>query len=244
MRAINCLIVDDEPMALNLLESYIRKTGFLNLKKSCKNGFEVIDFLHSDPEVDILFLDIQMPELTGIDLSKILPENIWIVFTTAFEQYALEGYKVNAVDYLLKPFNYSEFLSAVTKAKELIYKLEKTAEEDSKPLVSKELSLFVKSDYKHIRIFLNEIRYFEGMKDYVKIHLVDKILPIITLISLKKLEEELPSDMFMRVHRSFIVNLQMIREVERHQIIFGDQRITVAPQFREKFDLFLDGNSF
>ncbi|WP_370539729.1 LytR/AlgR family response regulator transcription factor [Algoriphagus sp. Y33] len=241
---INCLIVDDEPVALNLLESYVRKTGFLNLKKACKNAFEVIDFLHSDPKVDILFLDIQMPELTGIDLSKTLPENIWIVFTTAFEQYALEGYKVNAVDYLLKPFNYSEFLNAVTKARDLIYKMEKTAEEESKPLVSKELSLFVKSDYKHVRVFLNEILYFEGMKDYVKIYLTDKVLPIITLISLKRLEEELPANMFMRVHRSFIVNLQMIQEVERHQIIFGSQRITIAPQYREKFDQFLEGNSF
>lgn len=244
MREINCLIVDDEPMALNLLESYVKKTAFLNLKAKCKNAFEVIDYLHGDSKVDVLFMDIQMPELTGMDLSKMLPDNVWIVFTTAFEQYALEGYKVNAVDYLLKPFNYTEFLSAATKARDLIYKTEKAAEENSKPLVSKELSLFVKSDYKHIRIFLNEILYFEGMKDYVKIYLVDKVLPVITLISLKKLEEELPTNMFMRVHRSYIVNLQMIQEVERHQIIFGDERITVAPQYREKFDLFLDGNSF
>ena len=243
MRKINCLIVDDEPMALNLLESYVSKTGFLQLKAKCKNGYEVIDALHQNPDVDLVFMDIQMPELTGIDLSRSLPGHVWIVFTTAFEQYALEGYKVNAVDYLLKPFDYKEFLGAATKTRDLVYKLEEGKAGSLTQEKAAETSLFVKSDYKQIRISFQDIRYFEGMKDYVKIFLEGKTQPVISLISLKKLEAELPAEQFMRVHRSYIVNLGKIQEVERHQILFGQERITVAPQYREEFDRYMEGNS-
>lgn len=243
MRKINCLIVDDEPMALNLLESYVSKTGFLQLKAKCKNGYEVIEALHQNPDVDLVFMDIQMPELTGIDLSRSLPGHVWIVFTTAFEQYALEGYKVNAVDYLLKPFDYAEFLAAATKARDLVYKLEEGKRPPPSSDKPRETSLFVKSDYKQVRIALQDILYFEGMKDYVKIFLVGQNHPVISLISLKKLEAELPPEQFMRVHRSYIVNLGKIQEVERHQILFGKERITVAPQYREDFERFMEGNS-
>jgi two component transcriptional regulator, lytTR family len=233
---ITCIIVDDEPMALQLLESYVLRTPYLQLEGKFSNGIEVLQFLHEKKQIDIIFMDIQMPEIDGLELSKKIPIQTKIIFTTAFDQYAIEGYKVNATGYLLKPFNYIEFLEATEKAKQLLL-----------PTKNKEVEIpdyiFVKSEYKQIKIFLNDIIYIESMKDYVKIFLTSQSSPIVTLLSLKKLNEELPKENFMRVHRSFIVSLEKIEIVEKNQIIFGKQRITVAELYREQFENFINERS-
>ena len=233
---ITCIIVDDEPMALQLLESYVLRTPYLQLEGKFSNGIEVLQFLHEKKQIDIIFMDIQMPEIDGLELSKKIPIQTKIIFTTAFDQYAIEGYKVNATGYLLKPFNYREFLEATEKAKQLLV-----------PTKNKEVEIpdyiFVKSEYKQIKIFLNDIIYIESMKDYAKIFLTSQSSPIVTLLSLKKLNEELPKENFMRVHRSFIVSLEKIEIVEKNQIVFGKQRITVAEPYREQFENFINARS-
>ena len=236
---ITCVIVDDEPMALNLVESYVGKTPFLVLKKKCSSAIEAMEFIKTEP-VDLLFLDIQMPDLTGIEFSRMLPKETRVIFTTAFDQYALEGFKVEALDYLLKPFDYAEFLAAANKANtwfELVNGKQQVALSEEKEF------LFVKSEYKQLRIKLADVLYFEGLKDYIKIWLKDNPKPILTLMSLKSLQEELPETHFMRVHRSFIVSLKNIEVIERSQIIINKQRITVSEQYKPKFLEFVNQNS-
>jgi len=235
---ISCLIVDDEPMALNLVESYVLKTPFLQLVQKCNSGLEALSYLNEE-KVDLIFLDIQMPDLTGLQLAKVLPKSTRIIFTTAFDQYAIEGFKVEALDYLLKPFDYSEFLEAANKAREwfeLIQNQEKATPKNTE-------FLFVKSEYKQIKVVLKDVLYFEGLKDYIKIWLVNNPKPILTLMSLKTLEEELPESQFMRVHRSFIVALDNIDTVERSQILINNQRITVSDQYKQVFLDFITRNS-
>jgi DNA-binding LytR/AlgR family response regulator len=236
---ISCVIVDDEPMALNLVESYVQKTPFLVLKKKCSSAIEAMEFIKTN-SVDLLFLDIQMPDLTGIEFSKMLPKETRVIFTTAFDQYALEGFKVEALDYLLKPFDYAEFLAASNKA----YTWFELTKGKKQPMVSDEKEfLFVKSEYKQLRIKLADVLYFEGLKDYIKIWLKNDPKPILTLMSLKSLEEELPETQFMRVHRSFIVSLKNVEVIERSQIIINKQRITVSEQYKPKFLEFINNNS-
>ncbi|MEH1007934.1 LytTR family DNA-binding domain-containing protein [Winogradskyella sp. ECml5-4] len=236
---ITCSIVDDEPMALNLVESYVEKTPFLDLKHKFSSAIEAMEVLKNNP-VNLLFLDIQMPDLTGIEFSKMLPKDTRVIFTTAFDHYALEGFKVEAIDYLLKPFDYAEFLAAANKANTW-FELVKGKRES---ILSKEKEfLFVKSEYKQLRVKLADVLYFEGLKDYIKIWLKDNPKPILTLMSLKSLEEELPETQFMRVHRSFIVSLHNIDVIERSQIIINQQRITVSEQYKSKFLEFINNNS-
>ena len=236
---ITCVIVDDEPMALNLVESYVEKTPFLDLKQKCSSAIEAMEFIKNNP-VDLLFLDIQMPDLTGIEFSKMLPKETRVIFTTAFDHYALEGFKVEAIDYLLKPFDYAEFLAAANKAAtwfELVKGKKQSVLSEEKEF------LFIKSEYKQLRIKLADVLYFEGLKDYIKIWLKDNPKAILTLMSLKSLEEELPETQFMRVHRSFIVSLKNIDVIERSQIIINDQRITVSEQYKPKFLEYINNNS-
>ncbi|MDP2540941.1 LytR/AlgR family response regulator transcription factor [Tenacibaculum discolor] len=238
---ISCIAVDDEPMALNLVESYIEKTPFLELKAKCSNALEAMDFIKTTP-VDLLFLDIQMPDLSGIEFSKMLSKNSRIIFTTAFDQYAIEGFKVEALDYLLKPFDYAEFLTAANKAQHW-FELVKNQKINPKLLSKEKEFLFVKSEYKQLRIKLSDVLYFEGLKDYIKIWLKNQPKPILTLMSLKSLEQELPKSQFMRVHRSFIVALNNINIIERSQIIINDKRITVSEHYKPKFLEFINKNS-
>lgn len=238
---ISCIAVDDEPMALNLVESYIEKTPFLELKTKCSSAIEAMQYIKKYP-VDLLFLDIQMPDLTGIEFSKLLTNETRVIFTTAFDQYALEGFKVEAIDYLLKPFDYIEFLTAANKAQKWF---ELVKGNQPKPeIISKEKEfIFVKSEYKQLRIKLEDVLYFEGLKDYIKIWLKNENKPILTLMSLKSLEQELPETQFMRVHRSFIVSLKNIDIIERSQIVINKQRITVSEQYKLKFLKFVSNNS-
>lgn len=240
MKKLTCLIADDEPMALSLTESYVLKTPFLELKYRCSSAIEAMEKLEEDKEIDLFFLDIQMPDLTGLEFSKLLPPRSKVIFTTAFEQYAVDGYKVNALDYLLKPFDYSEFLNAATKARNYFESLQPAQEKTEK----KQEFFFVKSEYRQIKINFSEILFIEGLKDYVKIFMKDQPKPVLTLMSLKKLEEELPSDHFMRVHRSYIVALDKIEAIERNHIVIGDQQIAIAPNYKDSLMEYIRRKSF
>lgn len=225
---LNCIIVDDEPLALDLLESYVVRTPFLHLTARCNNAIEVLSVLEREA-VDVAFLDIQMPELNGLELSHLISNKTKIVFTTAFEQYAIEGFRADAVDYLLKPFNYAEFLKAATKVQHLI-DLEKN--QTTSPTPS---SIFVKSDYKLVQIELQHIQYIEGLKDYIRIQTDSPEGGILTLMSMKAIEEYLPSDTFIRVHRSYIVNINKIKTIERNRIVFGKVYIPISDSYKEHF---------
>jgi two-component system, LytTR family, response regulator LytT len=234
---IRAVAIDDEPLALQLVSGYIKKTPFLELAGAFDNPLSAMEFIEQEA-VDLLFLDIQMPDLTGIEFARILTNGPKIIFTTAFEKYALEGFRLEAVDYLLKPFGYEEFLTAAQKAKKLI-------ELEQKSVTAIEANnefLFLKSEYKIRRINFNEILYIEGLKDYVKVYLTDDPKPILSLNSLKALEAKLPESKFMRVHRSFIVNIERIRMIERFRIVFGNVYIPVSDQYKDKFQEFLDKN--
>jgi two-component system, LytTR family, response regulator len=234
---IRTIAVDDEPLAIKLITGYVEKTPYLELVKVFESGVDAVDFI-SNEEVALIFLDIQMPDLTGTEMAKLIAGGPKIIFTTAYEEYALEGFKLDAVDYLLKPFTYQEFLRAAGKAKKLI-------ENESKIHEIAEVRndfLFLKSEYKIRRIDFKDIHYIEGLKDYVKVYLVNERKPVLSLSSLKALESKLPSSKFMRVHRSYIVNLDSIHTIERNRIVFGDVRIPVTDQYKERFQEFLNKN--
>ena len=237
MTNIRCAVVDDEPLALGLIASYVKKTPFLELTGTYSSAVQAMHELPSHP-ADLLFLDIQMPELNGLDFSRMVNPGTRIVFTTAFEQYAIDGYRVNALDYLQKPISYAEFLQAANKALEWFKLLDgqkEKAEDDTE-------SIFVKSEYKLVRVELGKILYIEGLKDYVKIYEEDADKPLLSLMSMKALEESLPPARFIRVHRSFIVQKSKIRAVEHNRIVMLDQRvIPIGDSYREKFLTFLNG---
>jgi two-component system, LytTR family, response regulator len=234
---LRCLLVDDEPLALELLESYVSKTPSLQLSGKCSSAFEAMEFMESN-EVDLLFLDIQMPGLTGLELSKNLMDGPRVIFTTAFEQYALQGFKVDALDYLLKPVSYPEFLASVNKAKRWFELQDRQRGQETRN------SIFVKTDYKLVQIDLNQILYIEGLKDYVKIFTEGSDKAILSLMSMKSLEENLPESRFMRVHRSFIVNLEKIKTIERNRIIFGKEFIPISENYKDKFQKFINERFF
>lgn len=232
---IKCLAIDDEPLALKQISSYIEKTPFLEAVALCRSAFEAIEFLANN-EVDLMFVDINMPDLNGLEFVKSLTQKPQIIFTTAYSEYAIEGFQVDALDYLLKPISYTVFLKSASKAKtwfELNHKQQESVQ------TTKD-SLFVKSEYKMVRIFLSEIKYIESANEYIQIHLINDE-PVTTLIRLKAMEEQLPKDKFMRVHRSFIVNLDRIKVIERNRIVFDHNvYIPVGEQYKEKFQEFVD----
>ncbi len=238
MNTVSCIVVDDEPLAVKLIVSYVEKTPFLELKGSFTSGKSAFAFLQETP-VDLLFCDIQMPNLSGMDLSKMLPEHTKVIFTTAFSQYAVEGFKVHALDYLLKPISYEDFLSAAKHAAKVISgKPAATAARDDTPK-----SIFVKTEYKLQQIELDKITFIEGMKDYVKIHLDDGSDPVLSLMRLKTLEEKLPKDRFVRVQKSFIVRIPKIEAIERNHIVIGKDRIPIGETYRDYLYEVLSGTS-
>ena len=233
---IKCLAIDDEPLAVKKIASYIQKTPFLELVGECRNAFEAIELLNQS-EVQLLFVDINMPELDGMDFVKSLTIKPYIVFTTAYSEYAVEGFKVDAVDYLLKPIDYTSFLKAATKVKNLIDLKSATSVESIKATSD---HLFVKSEYKLVRIELDDITYIESQHEYIKINMVYR-KPVMTMVSMKAIEDQLPADRFMRVHRSFIVNLKKITTIERNRILFDDKvLIPVSDQYKDKFQKYID----
>lgn len=234
---LRTVAIDDEPLALSLLIDYIKKTPFLELTGSFDNPLDALDFFNNEG-ADLLLVDIQMPDLKGTELVKIIDEGPKIIFTTAYPQYAIEGFKLNATDYLLKPFGYDEFLKAVQKA----YKLFELENNSLAAVEANNDFLFLKSEYKIRKISFNNILYIEGLKDYIKVYTVNDPKPIMSLNSLRAIEQKLPEDIFMRVHRSFIVNLSKIEIIDRSRIVFGKEYIPVSEQYKDKFQAFLDKN--
>lgn len=233
---IKCVAVDDEPLALKQIANYIERTSSLELVGTANSAVQTYEILEKY-EVDLLFIDINMPLLNGLDFVKSLAQKPGIIFTTAYSEYAVEGFKVDAIDYLLKPIGYDSFMAAVAKARQRL-KLHDT--EDS--LEQKLGHLFIKSEYKIIRLNIDDIKYIEGQREYVRIYPLNQ-KPIMTLLSFKKLLEKLPEDKFMRVHRSYIVNLSKITIIERNRIIFDeDVRIPISEQYKEAFQKYLDEN--
>jgi DNA-binding LytR/AlgR family response regulator len=228
---IRCLAIDDEPLALQQIVAYINKVPFLELAAQCQSALEARQFLESDT-VDAIFCDINMPDLNGMDFVKSLASPPLIVFTTAYSEYAVEGFKVNAVDYLLKPFGLQDFQRAANRLKE---RLENT------PLApSQDDTLFLKTDYRIVKVSISDIRYIEGMSEYLKVWLEGEPKPIITLLSMKKVEERLP-DNFMRIHRSYIVNLNKIQEVNKNRVIMDAQTyLPIGDMYKEAFQSYLD----
>ena len=248
---LTCAIIDDEPLAVKLLENYVNKTPFLELKGTYNSALNALSELNTNP-VDLLFLDIQMPELNGMEFSRILETETRIIFTTAFSQYALDSYKVNALDYLLKPISYPDFLKSTQKALqwyELVKQTQQSSEKETEPLSSPAAtkqnieSIFIKTEYKLIQVELKKILYIEGLKDYVKIFIEDEPHPVLSLMSMKAMEEQLPDDRFVRVHRSFIVQPEKIRVIERNRIVFGKTFIPISENYKPRFIEFLTQRS-
>jgi DNA-binding LytR/AlgR family response regulator len=235
---IRCIAIDDEPLAVKKIAGYIQKVPFLELVAECRSASEAMNILDSN-DVQLLFIDINMPDISGMEFVKSLTKKPYIVFTTAYSEYAVEGFQVEAVDYLLKPITFSNFLKAANKVKNLVELITNGQKESVKTTAN---HLFVKSDYKLIRIELDNIKYIESQHEYIKIHLINSN-PIKTQLSLKSIEEQLPPEWFMRVHRSYIVNLAKITVIERNRIVFdGKIYIPISEQYKDKFQEYIDGN--
>lgn len=234
---INCIAIDDEPLALDVIEHHADKIPYLSLQAKVLNPFDAIDIL-SKEKIDLMFIDIQMPELTGFELLRTLSVKPMVIFTTAYPDYALESYEMDAVDYLLKPIPFERFLKSVNKVKQRL----------SNPAISPEISsiqpdtpdyIFIKTEYKTVKLFLNEILYAESYKDYVIFYLKDE--KISSLLSIKAVESFLPASNFIRVHRSFIIALDKIDSIERNLIIIDGKNIPIGESYRDAFRLLIDG---
>ena len=244
---IRCLAIDDEPLALQQLVTYIEKIPFLELAAQCQSALEARKYLEQET-VDAIFCDINMPDLNGMDFVKSLQYPPMVVFTTAYSEYAVEGFKVNAVDYLLKPFGLQDFQRAANRIKE---RMEPSANGQQPTANGQDGTLFVKTEYRIVKITIADIRYIEGMSEYLKIYIEGESKPIITLLSMKKMEERLRvgdrrsgmrlPDYFMRIHRSYIVNLNKIQEVNKNRIIMdADTYLPIGDLYKEAFQRYLD----
>jgi len=225
----SCLIVDDEQLARQLLEGFVAKIPGLELKGLCKDPLEAMEILRNE-DIDILFLDIQMPELTGVEFLKTLQHKPATIFTTAYSEYALEGYQLDVIDYLVKPFYLDRFIQAVNKATAHI-DLKRKAGSNSKSDIDNEFVL-LHADHKIYKVRLNEIQYIEGLKEYVSYYTKEK--RIIVLQSLKSIEESLPSDQFIRVHRSYIVPIEKIKSLDGNQLQIGDKLIPIGRSYKDE----------
>jgi DNA-binding LytR/AlgR family response regulator len=230
---IRCIAIDDENLALDLIEDDILKVPFLQLVKKCRSGIEALDVLQTE-KINLLFLDIQMPDISGIQFLKSLPHKPLVIFTTAYEKYALEGFELDVIDYLLKPYSFERFLKAVNKAQDYLSILEKNqALPAAGEIRYSSQFIFVKSDYKLVKIEIAEIQYIESLKDYIKIIVGGK--PVMTLSSMKAIEEKLVAPDFIRVHRSFMVNIRKIQYIHRNFVMVGDKEIPIGDNYKDSF---------
>ena len=229
MTPIRCCVIDDEPLAARLIASYVQRTPMLELCGTYNSASEAVKSI-IDGNTDIVYLDIEMPQINGIEFAKIIPPSCRIIFTTAYDRYAVQGFRVNAVDYLLKPVSYEEFLEATNRAVKAI----QAVAASRNPAPRREFIL-VKSEYRLIQVRISDILYIEGLKDYIKIYVTGQSKAILTLMSMKAIEQTLPDGMFMRVHRSYIVNTSRISIIERNHIIIADHPIPVSESYRQTF---------
>ena len=226
---LTCIIVDDEPLAIKLLESFVTKTPGMELLGSYTDSVEAINAV-KELQPNLLFLDIQMPDLNGMELARMIPESTRVIFTTAFKEYAFESYEVKALDFLLKPIRYNKFMAAIEKAKDWF------ATHGDRPAPMSPQTIFLKVDGEYRQVAIQDILYVSGLKDYVKFYLTEERKPLVTHLTMKAVEEMLPSEQFMRVHRSYIVALDKIRKVDRNDCIYiGEEIIRVTDAFRDTF---------
>ena len=236
---IRCLAIDDEPLALQQLVAYINKVPFLELAAQCQSALEARTFLENDT-VDAIFCDINMPDLNGMDFVKSLAVPPLVVFTTAYSEYAVEGFRVNAVDYLLKPFGLQDFQRAANRLLDRSRSDTSPSSLHTPPSSENDDSIFLKTDYRIVKVSIPDIRYVEGMSEYLKVWVEGEPKPIITLLSLKKMEERLP-DYFMRIHRSYIINLTKIQEVNKNRVIMdAETYLPIGELYKESFQAYLD----
>ena len=234
---IRCIIIDDEPLALQQMEGYIKKIPYLELVAACQSAIDAKEILEKE-KIDAIFCDINLPELNGLDFIKSLENPPMVVFTTAYSEYAVEGFQLNAVDYLLKPFGCEDMKRAAEKLKKRHDALRSLQEVSQ---IDEDDAIFLKTEYKIVRINISHIRYVEAMSEYLRIHLIDNPRPIIVLLSMKKMEERLPKRSFMRIHRSFIINLTLIREVSKNRIVLGDDiEVPIGDSYRDQFNAYIN----
>ncbi len=233
---LSCAIIDDEPLATDLLASYVKKMANLTLRGAYNSAISAMSELRDNP-VDVLFLDIQMPELNGLELARLVPKETKIIITTAFDQYAVDGYKANVFDYMLKPISYEMFLDAVQKVETVIMTTKK------QDLFTNDRFIYVKSDYKLVQIHLDDILYIEGLKDYVKIYLEGNKKGVMSLINMKRIDEFLPHPEFLRVHRSYIVHMNKVKLVDRARIVFSEEYIPISESYKDVVQDYLDAHT-
>lgn len=229
---MRCIIIDDEPLAVDVLETYLNKIGGMEIVAKCNNPLEAITIFNKH-QVDLVFLDIEMPNLTGLDLVKTVQNIPQFIFTTAYPQHAIEGFELNATDYLVKPIPFQRFLKAVSRAKEK-YELEKsiTTQSNTSSEENNNDFIFIKSEYENIKVNLQDIEYIEGLKDYIKIHLKEQSKTLLTLSSFKSILEKLPSN-FIRTHRSYIVNIDCIRALQKTNVVINGIRIPIGETYKK-----------
>lgn len=228
---LKCLAIDDENLALDLLEDNIQKIPFLKLEKRCRNAMEALQVLQ-ETEIDLLFLDIQMPGLTGIQFLEGLTHKPMVIFVSAYQQYAIEGFNLDVIDYVLKPISFERFLKACNKALDYFKSSKinsKNTEEPAKDYI------FIHADYSLMKVMLDDILYVEGLKDYIKIHLSSQKYPIVCRMTMKTIEEKLPSNQFFRVHKSYIVSLKKMESIRNQKIKIGENYIPLSENFSESF---------
>lgn len=233
---MRCIAVDDESLALDLLEDNIKKVPFLTLVKRCKNAFEAHEAVMKD-NIDLMFLDIQMPGISGVQFLQSIAKPPLVIFITAYEQFALQGYNLDVVDYLLKPVSFERFLKAASKAHELF-----TLKSNAAINPSTEY-LFVNSEYNLVKVNIRDIIYIEGLKDYIKIFIANATRPIITRLSMKSIEEKLPGDRFVRVHKSFIVAIEKIISIRKGKISINNVQVPISEHYKENLYRFIDPKS-
>lgn len=233
---MKCIIIDDEPLAIDIVESYVQQVGGIEIIAKCTNPLEAITLLNKH-QVDLVFLDIEMPNLTGIDLVKTIDNIPQFIFTTAYPEYALDGFNLNATDYLVKPIPFHRFLKAISRAKEK-YELENkvvvnapAVEATTKPIVDN--FIFVKSEYENIKINIDTIVYLQGLKDYIKIYTSDNQKPVLTLSSFKDILDKLPASKFIRIHKSYVVSIEHIKAIQKSKILVGDIRVPIGETYKE-----------
>lgn len=242
---IRCIAIDDEPLALAQLVGYIQKVPYLELVARCRDAQEAMEALQAH-DVDLMFVDINMPDLNGLDFVRSLTHAPKVIFTTAYSEYAIEGYKVDAVDYLLKPFGQRDLEAAADRAR-LRVEQEQEAQgfvpQTSDSVIIQDGAFFVKNDYRITRVRLDDIKYVESMGEYVRIFIESQSRPVMPLLSMRRIEEVLPPDRFMRVHRSFLVNLSKVEEISRLHITFGETSIPIGDSYKQRFLDYINARS-
>ncbi|UII74794.1 LytTR family DNA-binding domain-containing protein [Flagellimonas sp. HMM57] len=239
---MKCIIIDDEPLAIDLLEGYCDKMGFVEVIGTFTNPLNAISIV-KEGNIDLIFCDIELPQISGVDFIASLENRPLVIFTTAYSQYAVEGFELNAVDYLVKPIPYHRFIKAVSRAKELLTKKEKPAKANVFPSYGakneSQKFIFVKSEHESVKINLDEIQYVQGLKDYLKIHIAGSNKTILTLLNFKEMLDKLPQNQFIRVHKSFLVNINFIQSVQRNRIVIDDIRIPIGESHKTQLFSFL-----